>query len=116
MGDRKMHKKSILYEKFFKAGKPPEIQYLLLPLRLRGYKVRGSDNYKGFLRSRQINTKSTTPPQAAVATILRELNLMVSQKVIKAVTPAKAGVQKCLLSLDSGFRRNDRKHHFLTFY
>jgi hypothetical protein len=36
MGKRKMHKKSILYEKFFNAAKPPEIQYLLLPLRLRG--------------------------------------------------------------------------------
>jgi hypothetical protein len=81
MGDRKMHKKSILYEKFFKAGKPPEIQYLLLPLRLRGYKVRGSDNYKGFLRSRQINTKSTTPPQEAETTILRELNLMAQKEL-----------------------------------
>jgi hypothetical protein len=29
-----------------------------------------------------------------------------------SVTPAKAGVQKCLLFLDSGFRRNDRKGHF----
>jgi hypothetical protein len=76
MGVRKMHKMINLYEKFFKTGKPPEIQYLLLPLRLRGYKVRGSDNYEGFLQSCQINTKSTTPPQEAETTILRELNLM----------------------------------------
>jgi len=37
-------------------------------------------------------------------------------KVTKAVTPAEAGVQKCLLFLDSGFRRNDGKGQFLTFY
>jgi len=41
---------------------------------------------------------------------------MQSQKATKAVTPAKAGVQKCLFFLDSGFRRNDRKCHFLAFY
>jgi hypothetical protein len=35
--------------------------------------------------------------------------LTVSQKVIKVVTPAKAGVQKSLVFLDSGFRRNDGK-------
>jgi len=34
---------------------------------------------------------------------------MLSQKGIKVVTPAEAGVQKCLLFLDSGFRRNDGK-------
>jgi len=34
---------------------------------------------------------------------------MLSHKGIKAVTPAEAGVQKCLLFLDSGFRRNDGK-------
>jgi hypothetical protein len=38
----------------------------------------------------------------------------VLEKVIKAVTPAEAGVQKFLFALDSGFRRNDRKGHFLT--
>ena len=27
---------------------------------------------------------------------------------MKAVIPAKAGIQNCLLFLDSGFRRNDR--------
>jgi len=32
------------------------------------------------------------------------------------VTPAEAAVQKWLFFLNSGFRRNDRKHHFLTFY
>jgi hypothetical protein len=37
-------------------------------------------------------------------------------KVLKAVTPAKAGVQKFLVFLDSGFRRNDRKGRYLTFY
>ena len=42
--------------------------------------------------------------------------LMNSQKVTKVVTPAKAGVQKSLLFLDSGFRRNDRKGPFATFY
>jgi hypothetical protein len=31
-------------------------------------------------------------------------------------TPAQAGVQKCLFFLDSGFRRNDWKGHFLPFY
>jgi len=30
--------------------------------------------------------------------------------------PAKAGVQKSLVFLDSGFRRNDRKRNFRTFY
>ena len=42
--------------------------------------------------------------------------LMNSQKV---VTPAKAGVQvshRLLKTLDSGFRRNDKKWGFLTFY
>jgi len=41
---------------------------------------------------------------------------MVKAHTIKAVTPAKAGVQKCLFFLDSGFRRNDRRGHFPTFY
>ena len=40
---------------------------------------------------------------------------MLSQKVTQAVTPAYAGVQKFLVFLDSGFRRNDRKGLFLTF-
>jgi hypothetical protein len=39
-----------------------------------------------------------------------------SQKALQAVTPAKAGVQKFLVFLDSGFRRNDRKGRFLTSY
>jgi hypothetical protein len=34
---------------------------------------------------------------------------MVSQKITKAVTPVKTGVQKCLILLDSGFRRNDER-------
>jgi hypothetical protein len=37
-------------------------------------------------------------------------------KVTRAVTPVEAGVQKWLLFLDSGFRRNDGKGQFLTFY
>ena len=37
-------------------------------------------------------------------------------KSLKSVTPAKAGVQNFLILLDSGFRRNDRKAPFLTFY
>jgi hypothetical protein len=31
------------------------------------------------------------------------------EKLDKSVTPAKAGVQKSLKELDSGFRRNDKK-------
>jgi len=34
---------------------------------------------------------------------------MVSQKVSKAVTPAKVGVHKMLKSMDSCFRRNDNE-------
>ena len=41
---------------------------------------------------------------------------MVSQKVSKAVTPAKAGVHKWLSFLDSRFRGNDNNGCFLTFY
>jgi len=41
---------------------------------------------------------------------------MLMQKVSKAVTPAKAGVQKWLIFLDSRFRGNDEKGCFLTFY
>jgi len=41
---------------------------------------------------------------------------MVSQKVSWVVTPAKAGVQKILKSLDSGFRRNDKFCGVSTFY
>jgi len=41
---------------------------------------------------------------------------MVSQKVSKAVTPANAGVQKWLISLDSRVRGNDENGLFLTFY
>lgn len=51
-----------------------------------------------------------------VKIFVRESNLMVSQKVPKFVTPAKAGVQNILERLDSGFRRNDAKREFLTFY
>jgi hypothetical protein len=39
--------------------------------------------------------------------------------LVKVVTPVKTGVQtfgKCSKKLDSGFRRNDRKGRFLTFY
>jgi len=41
---------------------------------------------------------------------------MVSQKVSKAVTPAKAGVHKWLSFLDSRFRGNDENRYFLIFY
>jgi len=41
---------------------------------------------------------------------------MVSYKVGKAVTPAKAGVQNCLNSLDSRFRGNDENGTKKTFY
>ena len=40
----------------------------------------------------------------------------VRQEVLQTVTPAKAGVQRFLVFLDSGFRRNDRKGRFLAFY
>jgi len=38
---------------------------------------------------------------------------------LEVVTPAKAGVQvshNSMKTLDSGFRRNDGKEHFSTFY
>jgi len=46
------------------------------------------------------------------------------QEVLQTVTPAEAGVQNFLVSLDSGacpgprsgIRRNDRKGRFLAFY
>jgi len=38
---------------------------------------------------------------------------MCSEKVAETVTPAKAGVQKDLVILDSGFRRNDEKGRLL---
>jgi len=42
--------------------------------------------------------------------------LMISYKVPKFVTPAKAGVHNLLEKPDSGFRRNDAKREFLTFH
>ena len=42
--------------------------------------------------------------------------MTLSQEVLIVVTPAKAGAQNFFKSLDSGFRRNDRRDHFLTFY
>jgi hypothetical protein len=42
--------------------------------------------------------------------------MMDSQKVSSPVTPAKAGVYKLLITLDSGFHRNDEKRRFWTFY
>ena len=43
---------------------------------------------------------------------------MVSQKVSRAVTPAKPGVQSRggMISLDSRVRGNDENGRFLTFY
>jgi hypothetical protein len=38
------------------------------------------------------------------------------EKILYAVTPAQAGVQRFLVFLDSGFRRNDTKGRFLTSY
>jgi len=43
-------------------------------------------------------------------------NLTASQKVSSVVTPAKAGVQNPLRTLDSRLRGNDRKRCFWTFY
>jgi hypothetical protein len=47
--------------------------------------------------------------------IIKEKMLQIKPICIKAVTPAKAGVQKSFFFLDSGFRRNDRKAYFLSF-
>ncbi len=41
---------------------------------------------------------------------------MNSQKVRKAVTPAPAGVQNCLIQLDSRFPGNDENGVKTTFY
>ena len=38
------------------------------------------------------------------------------QKVPQVVTPAKAGVQKFSVFLDSGFHRNDREGRFRIYY
>jgi len=38
-----------------------------------------------------------------------------AEEIIKSVTPAKAGVQKSMYFLDSGFCRNDGKRAFGTF-
>jgi len=40
---------------------------------------------------------------------------MISSKVRKAVTPAQAGVQNCLIQLDSRFRGNDENGVKTTF-
>jgi hypothetical protein len=40
--------------------------------------------------------------------VTRLLQLTIA-KTTRSVTPAEAGVQKCLFFLDSGFRRNDGK-------
>jgi len=42
--------------------------------------------------------------------------MMVSQKVRKTVTPAQAGVQNLLKTLDSRLRGNDRRREISTFY
>jgi hypothetical protein len=39
----------------------------------------------------------------------------VSNNYLNSVTPAKAGVQKALKNLDSGFRRNDIRRHLKAF-
>ncbi len=39
-----------------------------------------------------------------------------SVKSRRVVTPANAGVHKCLIKLDPGFHRDDTKRQFLTFY
>jgi hypothetical protein len=41
---------------------------------------------------------------------------MISQKVPQTVTPAKAGVQKCLKGLDARLRGHDIKGRFSTIY
>ena len=40
----------------------------------------------------------------------------VAEKHNPFVTPAQAGLQKCVKSLDSRFRGNDEKERFPTFY
>jgi hypothetical protein len=42
--------------------------------------------------------------------------MMDLQKTTLGVTPAKAGVQRCVPFLDSGFGRNDGKLAFWIFY
>jgi hypothetical protein len=42
--------------------------------------------------------------------------MTLSQKVTQAVSPAKAGVQKFSVFLDSGFRRNVRKGPFPIYH
>jgi len=49
------------------------------------------------------------PGKACARPIVIILSLLQNYK--NAVTPAEAGVQKPLTSLDSCFRRNDRKKH-----
>jgi len=47
---------------------------------------------------------------------VKELNL---DGLVKSRHPGESGVQvshKCLKTLDSGFRRNDGKWYFSTFY
>jgi len=43
-------------------------------------------------------------------------NLMILQKVVTPVETGVQGIYKPLKILDSGFRRNDEKGHFQTFY
>jgi len=42
--------------------------------------------------------------------------MMISQKVVTPVKTGVQGVYKLLKLLDSGFRRNDEKLHFQSFY
>jgi len=51
-----------------------------------------------------------------VTTFYERINVETSQKAIRAVTPAEAGVQKSPKILDSRLRGNDRKRRFLTFH
>jgi hypothetical protein len=55
------------------------------------------------------------PPAMKTAGAMAKVDGLV-EKIPSTVTPAPAGVYKLLIRLDPGFRRDDAKHHFWTFY
>jgi len=58
----------------------------------------------------------TAIPAVAAIYLFFASNIDKAVKSPKFVTPAKAGVQNMLKSLDSGFRRNDGQRYFPAFY
>jgi hypothetical protein len=47
---------------------------------------------------------------------MKSLNFDGLEKIPSPVTPAQAGVYKLLKLIDPGFRRDDERRHFWTFY